>query len=554
MGRTASGPARRPGAGRNPAPCRLLAAPGGSFGIRRSAGADPQPAADVILPAPDRRPARLVPDLLASAAASAPRRNAVVAGSEVVTYAELADRVDRLAAWLAAAGVVRGDRIAVRAANGTLHCDAYLAAARIGAACVPLAPELAGPEVARLVAETRPALAFADAPGAGALRAAGLDVVVGGDRRYAAAPAMAVGGPPPLPEPSDTVLIVYTSGTTGQSKGVCLSHAAVTANAAMNAASQGFGDHEVHLTSTPLFHASAAARVFTMLDGAHTHVLMRRFDPAAWIDAVETHRVTSALVVPTQVRRILDHAAYAPERLASLRLLVYGAAPSSRPQVWRMRRELACGLYHGYGLSETTGVVTALTAADHAALTGPNDPRLGSIGRAIGGAEVVVRRPDGSEVVPGEVGEITVRTAKVMSGYWDDPAATAAAFTDGWLRTGDLATADGDGCLTVVGRSKDVIISGGVNIHPAQIERVIAAHPDVEEVAVFGIPDPEWGEVPVAAVRTSPGSELRPEEVTDLVAARLDRRSRPRRVLFVENFPRTATGKIRRHGLPSLLE
>ena len=219
-----------------------------------------------------------------------------------------------------------------------------------------------------------------------------------------------------------------------------------------------------------------------------------------------------------------------------------------------MRQELGCGLYHGYGLSETVGVVTALTAADHEALAGPDDPRLGSIGRAIAGAEVVVRRPDGSEAAPGEVGEITVRTAKVMSGYWGDPAATAAAFADGRLLTGDLATVDGDGYITIVGRSKDLIISGGVNIHPAQIEQVIAAHPDVEEVAVFGIPDPDWGEVPVAAVRTSPGSTLRPEDVTDLVAAQLDRRSRPRQVLFVDNLPRTPTGKIRRQDLRLLLE
>ena len=284
----------------------------------------------MIRPSSDRQPARLVPELLAAAVAAAPSRIAVVVDGAAVTYAELADRVDRLASWLVAAGVSQGDRIAVRAANGRLHFDTYLAAARIGAACVPLATELADPEVARLVADVRPTLAFADAPGAEALRAAGLDVVVEGDRRHAGALATAVGGLPALPEPSDTVLIVYTSGTTGYSKGVCLSHAAVTANAAMNAASQKFGDHEVYLTSTPLFHTSAAARVFTMLDGAHTHVVMRRFEAAAWIDAVETHRVTSALVVPTQVHRILDHEAYAPRRLASLRLLVYGTAPSSR--------------------------------------------------------------------------------------------------------------------------------------------------------------------------------------------------------------------------------
>ena len=506
------------------------------------------------LSSPGPEPARVVPELLAAAAAANPRRAAVVVGSEAVTYGELAWRVDRLASWLTSTGVARGDRIAVRAANGRLHFDTYLAAARVGAACVPLASELAPPEVARLVADARPTLAFADDAGAGALRSAGLDVVVEGDERHRVALTTPVRQPPAAPEPCDTVLIVYTSGTTGAPKGVCLSHAAITANAAINAGSQDFGEHEVHLTSTPLCHTSAASRVFTMLSGSHTHVVMAHFEPGAWIEAVETNRVTSALAVPTQVGRILEHDGYAPRRLASLRLLVYGTAPSTRQQVWRMRRELRCGLYHGYGLSETVGVVTALTAADHAALAGPDDPRLGSVGRAVSGAEVVVRRPDGTEAAPGEVGEITVCTPKLMSGYWGDPAATAAAFADGWLLTGDLATIDGDGYITIVGRSKDTIISGGVNVHPAQLEQVIAAHPEVEEAAVFGIPDPHWGETPAAAVRRRPGSDLDAAAVGDLVAESLDRRSRPGRVVFVEDFPRTDTGKIRRRDLPSLLE
>ena len=497
---------------------------------------------------------RLIPELLAAAAALAPQRRAVVvAGGATVTYAELAERTDRLASWLATGGVRRGDRIAVCAANGLVHFDAYLAAARIGAAAVPVPTGMAAPEVARIVADVLPALALADAAGAEALRAAGVDVVVEGSRRYRAALAT----PPdvvPMPEPSDAALIIYTSGTGGRPRGVCLSQAAITCNAAMTTAAQRFGRHEVYLTSTPLYHTSAAARVFTMLDGAHTHVVLRRFDPARWLEAVETERVTSTIAVPTQIRRILDHDGYHPARSASLRLLVYGTAPSAPSQVLRMREQFPCGLYQGYGLTETCGVVTGFTAEDHRALTGPDDPRLGSCGRPMEGNEVVVRRPDGTAVVPGEVGEIAVRGPKVMSGYWGDDAATAAAFAGGWLLTGDLATVDAAGYITIVGRSKEVVISGGVNIYPAQVERVIAAHPDVEEVAVFGTPDAGWGEVPAAAVRMRPGGTLDAAAVAELVAARLDRRSRPRHVLFVEDFPRTATGKIRKQDLARLLE
>ena len=508
----------------------------------------------MILPSAGRRPARLVPELLAASVASAPHRTALVVAGEAITYAELAERVDRLASWLVSVGVVRGDRIAVRAPNGRLHFDTYLAAARIGAACVAVPTAMAGPEVGRLMADARPSLGFADPEGAAALRATGIDVVVEGSPRHDAALATPAVALPGLPEPAEVVLIVYTSGTTGRPKGVCLSHAAVIANATINARSQEFGAHEVYLTSTPLYHTSAASRVFTMLHGAHTHVVLERFDPGAWIEAVERHRVTTTVAVPTQIRRILDDGGYAPKRLASLRLLLYGTAPSSRAQVWRMREELECGLCHGYGLTETCGLVAALTAADHRALQGPGDPRLGSCGRAVDGVEIVVRRPGGEPAAPGEVGEITVRSPKLMSGYWDDPAATAGAFADGWLLTGDLGTVDADGYLTIVGRSKDVIISGGVNIHPAQIERVIAVHPQVEEVAVFGIPDPDWGETPAAAVRTSPGSDLDATDVCGLVAEHLDRRSRPSRVVFVEDFPRTSSGKIHRRDLPRLLE
>ena len=152
------------------------------------------------------------------------------------------------------------------------------------------------------------------------------------------------------------------------------------------------------------------------------------------------------------------------------------------------------------------------------------------------------------------MGEITIRTPKVMSGYWGDAAATDAAFADGWLLTGDLATVDAGGYITLVGRSKEVIISGGVNIYPAQVERAIAAHPDVAEVAVFGVPDDDWGQVPAAAVRATGGGRLTAAAIGDLVAATLDRRARPRHVVFVEDFPRTATGKVRRTALAALLE
>lgn len=499
-------------------------------------------------------PAVTLPALLRQAAARFPERTAVrIIGEEPVSYRRLAERVESLACWMAGRGAGRGDRIMVRADNGLLHFYAYLAASRLGAAAVPVGSGLSASAVKNLVGDCRPALGFADEPGAEALAAAGVETAAEGDSEYRRALA-APTAPLPEPDPSDTALIIYTSGTTGHPKGVCLSQDAIARNAALAALSQEFGEHEVYLTSTPLYHASAGLRVFTMARGGHTHLVLPRFTVPDWLEAVEGGRVASTIAVPTQISRILDHPSYAPERLVSLRLLVYGAAPSARSLLRRMREEASCGLYHGYGLTEACTVVTALTAADHRNLTGPDDPRLGSVGRPIPGVEAVVRRPDGTAAEPGEVGEITVRSRKVMSGYWGNPQETAAAFRDGWLLTGDLATEDEEGYLTIVGRSREVIISGGANVYPAQVERAIAAHPGVEEAAVFGVEDEEWGETPAAAVKLRPGAQVGEQEVKDLVAGSLERRARPRYVVFVDEFPRTPAGKIRKPGLPALLK
>ena len=268
------------------------------------------------------------------------------------------------------------------------------------------------------------------------------------------------------------------------------------------------------------------------------------------MEAVEAHEVTSGVVVPTQINRILDHPSYDPSRLDSLRLLVYGAGPSTRTQVLRMTEELTCGLYHGYGLSEACTIVTAFGADDHKLLAGKDDPRLGSIGRPIDGSEVVLREPDGT---PARHGEIYVRSPKLMSGYWRDTRATAAALSRGWLKTGDLACVDEEGYLMLMGRSGELIISGGVNISPAQVESAVSSHPDVLEVAVFGVADHDWGESVAAAVRLRPGAALNEADIRRVVAEQLERSAAPRRIVFVDDFPRTPTGKIRRSNLEGLL-
>ncbi len=407
-------------------------------------------------------------------------------------------------------------------------------------------------EVERIVAATEPVLGMADQEGAESLSATGTETLSADSGEYRKALAAETVPLPPV-DAASTALIIFTSGTSGASKGVCLSQAAIAFNAAVTAKSQEFGSQEVYLSSTPLHHATAGVRVFTMLFGGHTHVVMRAFGPAAWMEAVETYSVTSAMLVPTQVSRVLDDPGYDPSRLSSLRLLVYGAGPSSSAQTLRMTEELPCSLYHGYGLSEACTVVTAFGPEEHRALGGPDDPRLGSCGRPIDGVDVRLRRSDGSPADVGEVGEIQIRSPKVMSGYWQDADSTASAFEDGWLLTGDLAIADSHGFLMLAGRSKEVIISGGVNVYPAQVERAIASDPDIEEVAVFAEPDGAWGESVAAAVKLRQGAEKAVDEIERLVSQQLDSRARPRRVVFVDEFPRTPTGKIRKSLLAGLL-
>ena len=496
---------------------------------------------------------RTIPSLLAEAARRRGDRQAlIVEGGPSLTYRRLAARIERLASWLMTRGVKAGSTILLRADNGLAPVDAYLSAARLGAACVPIPSGLSRTEVEHRIAETSPVLGLADPSGAELLGAAGLEVISSDSGEYRRALNTEALEMPP-PKGSDIALIIYTSGTAGRSKGVCLSQAAIVCNAVVTARSQKFGSREVYLSATPMYHATAAMRTFTMLSGAHTHVVMRSFDPEAWLRSVETRAVTHGVLVPTQISRVLDHPGFDPARLSSLCLLVYGAGPSSNAQILRMVKELPCGLYHGYGLTEAATLVTGFTADDHAALSGPEDPRLGSCGLPISGVEVVLRDSVGAPVAAGEVGEITLRSPKVMSRYLRDLDATAAAFRDGWLLTSDLAVADAEGYLKLAGRSKEVIISGGVNVYPAQVECAIASHPEVVEAAVFAVPDSEWGESVAAAVKVREGSPLVGDDIRRLVSERLEKRACPAWVSFVEEFPRTPSGKIRKADLIDLL-
>ena len=486
-------------------------------------------------------------DLLERDAALYPQRTAVaVEGGPSVTFAYLRDRVRRLATGLEAASVVPGDRVALMADNGLVYFDVYLAVAYLGAAAVPLNTQLTDPELSFILSNAEPTLTLAASGYAERLEAIGSTGPVidteGDDyaELLACEPFADLG----RSTEDNVALIIYTSGTTGRPKGVCLTQRGLAFNGLTMALVQRFRPDDVFLSTTPLYHAATGTRVSSMLADGQTHVVLRSFSPESFFAAVAEHRVSISILVPAQLRRILDHPGFDKADLSSLRLIVYGAAPTAGPLIRQAYERFGCGLYQGYGISECVTNLTGLLPEDHDMAMAGRPELLDSCGRVVPGVRIELHDENGALVAPGEVGEIWVKSEKVMAGYWRDPTQTAEALVDGWLRTGDLGRMDADGYLYIVGRAKDMLISGGVNVYPSEIEAVLYDHPAIAEVAVVGRPDPDWGERPVAFVELRPGETL--DGLQDWCRDRLAKIKVPEEFIAVDTFPRTVTGKIRK--------
>ncbi|MYG91848.1 MAG: long-chain fatty acid--CoA ligase, partial [Acidimicrobiia bacterium] len=465
-----------------------------------------------------------------------------------LNYTPIHRRGGWVAAVLARAGVGRGDRVGVMAAAGLAFFDAYLGAAWLGAAAVPVATRLAPAEVARQLADAEPRAVIVDAHHGEIVSRAHADAatLIEHDSPEFRRLLSSVDPAPAAALPEDTALIIYTSGTTGDPKGVCLSHAALTFNAFVTAVAQDFRPSDVYLSATPLYHASAGLRVITMLVDGQTHVVLPSFDAEAAMSAIVDEGVTTTIMVATQLHRIMDSPGFDPERFASMRLLLYGASPTGSDLVERMMESLPCSLYHGYGLTEAAAACAGLGAEDHRQGKG-TDPSGLSCGRPIVGVDMKIRGPDGREAPPGEVGEILIRTPKLMSGYWRQREATGRAIREGWLHTGDLAHRDRQGYLYLEGRIKELIISGGVNISPSQIEDTLSRHPEVAEAAVIGVPDRLWGEAVTAVVVPRRGASPTLDELARWVGSRLASHMKPKRLVLTDRLPRGDTGKVQKH-------
>lgn len=475
-----------------------------------------------------------------------PRRPALLFEDRVETWGELADRAGRIAAGLQAIGIGKGDRVAVLMRNAPEYYEVVFACARLGAVFVPLNPRLTGPELDEIAQSAEPAVLVTDASFAGVL--GHLKHVVGPERTYFVGPApeggrpladlMGHGAPGGAADVDmgDPLFLSYTSGTTGAPKGALLTHGNAEGVAVSVIACDGLTPEDRAAVTVPLAFTGAGITLGMPLLHAGGSLLIRQeLDPEAVLDDIEHHGVTFVGLVPVILERMAASPTFEGRDLSGLRVAKSGGAPVPEDML-RLYQERGIGLVGAYGLTEGTGVNLQLPAHDGLR-------KLGFAGLPLLGQQARVVDDDGRDVPAGETGELVLAGACIMAGYYREPEATARTLRDGWLHTGDLAVVDDEGYFKIVDRQKDMLISGGLNVYPAEIERVLAGHPDVVEVAVIGVPDERWGEVAMACVVAE-----RPLTLDDLVAFSADRLAdfkRPRRLRLLDApLPRGMSGKV----------
>jgi long-chain acyl-CoA synthetase len=479
-----------------------------------------------------------VADVVRRFARERPAHVALRHGERELTYAQLDERSNRLAQALLAGGLGAGSRIAYLGRSAPEVIELLFAVAKIGAVIVPLNWRLSPRELAGVLVDAQAPLLIADTAyrqTAEGLAPQALRIV---DDDYEdwlrGHDAVDPGG---CGEPGDIVVQMYTSGTTGVPKGVLTTHRNLAA-AATTSSCWAFDADTVSLTPLPLFHIGGIGWVYCGLWHGATTILVSEFDAAAVLDDLERLRVTNPIFVPTMLQLLTAVPGAGDRDHGALRSITYGASPITTTTLRAALRTFGCPMIGLYGLTESTGGVVHLDGDDHHT-DGPRQRLLRSAGRPYPWVELRIVDPATGRDVPAEsVGEVWMRAPNVMAGYFNRPAETATAITgDGWLRTGDGGYLDGEGV-------KDMIVSGGENVYPIEVEEVLAQHPDVADVAVIGVPDERWGEAVKALVVTRDGRATAPEDLIAFARERLAGYKLPRSVDFVADLPRTPTGKV----------
>ena len=491
-----------------------------------------------------------------------PDRHAIVFDDMRLTFGEIAGRVNRLANGLAELGVGAGDRVAVMQVNCNEHVESYFASAKLDAILVPINFRARAEELTfmlndsgvkaiilgqryqdmlrsvKLELTTLEHQITLEAPGEGFVFYDDLLANASDEERF------------PTADGDDVTIIMFTAGTTGTPKGVMLSHNSFTSYILANVEPVDMDTAEKNILTVPLHHIAGVQAVMAAVYGGRTLVLQRQFDEEGWMKLVQEEKVNRAMMVPTMLKRLMDRPAFKDYDLSSLQVITYGAAPMPLEVIKKAIVEFPNTRFiNAFGQTETASTITMLPPDAHDIHEGDPDyeqkmKRLGSIGKPLPDVEVRIVDEEGNDVSLGENGEIVARGDRLMKGYWNREEATKETLRGGWLYTGDLGYWDDEGFIFLSGRAKDFLKRGGEMIAPEEVEQIIMSHPSVDEAAIIGIPDIEWGERVRAIVVRKPGAELTAEEVIEHCRPRMAGFKRPEDVVFIDELPRNPMGKV----------
>ena len=508
-------------------------------------------------------------DFLNIATAICPDRDAIVFEGKRWTYFQTCERVNRLSNALIRLGVKKGDRVAILQVNCLEIVESYFATAKLGGIFVPLNFRAKTDELSYMLSNAEAKFLFVGKRYLDMARTMLPDLTIIEqciclDSKETDMPFY---GDIVVGSPADEVLfdigdeditiLMYTAGTTGRPKGVPLRHDAFVSYVLGNVDPASPDIEEKNLLTVPLYHVAGIQGMLAAIYGGRTLVMMRQFEVREWLETVQRERATRAMLVPTMLKTVIDYPDFTKYDLSSLQVITYGAASMPFEVINKAIKVMPrVKFINAFGQTETASTITALGPEDHL-IEGTEEERerklkrlASSIGRPLPDVEVKILDEEGKELPPGQVGEIVTKGPRIMKGYWHDEQKTAKAFTpDGWLITGDRGWMDEEGYIFLAGRGDDMIIRGGENISPEEVEDVLHSHPKVEEAAVIGVADLEWGQQPRAIVVLKRGEVATAEEIMEYCRSKLAGFKRPRSVVFVDSLPRNPMGKVLRKAL-----
>jgi len=502
-------------------------------------------------------------EFLSIATAICPDRAAIIFEGKRYTFSQLNERVNRLANGLSKLGVKKGDRVALLQVNCNQCVETYFATARLGAIYIPLNFRAKGDELTYMLNNSGASTLFAgeryiDLVNSIRSSLTSVKNFISIEERHddmLCYEDMLSSSPDEEVvteiEDDNTTMLMYTAGTTGFPKGVMLSHNSFAIYVLGNVTPADPEMEEGNILTVPLYHVAGTQAMMAAIYGGRTLVMERQFEPGEWMGLVETEKANRAMMVPTMLKQLIEHPDFNKHDLSSLRVITYGAAPMPL-EVIKKAMDVFPGVsfINAFGQTETASTITTLSPEDHV-ISGSEEERerklkrLASIGKPMPDVEMKIADEAGNDLPPGQVGEILARGPRVMTGYWKDEEKTEKTIDkDGWVHTGDMGYMDEDGYFFLAGRSTDMIIRAGENISPEEVEAVLHSHPKINEAAVIGVPDEEWGEQPRAIVVLKPGETATPEEIMEYCRARMSSFKRPRSVIFVDELPRNPMGKV----------